>query len=170
MGIKRSVLMWRYAYCTLFHLLDLDAAPCLKTPWHRPTIFYVGAMSFASDVEFLPFGFHVGINALYCAYTWQLWCLGIAGFFVTLVWYLLAVPSDLRHLPRVSPYATIWSYARRESVDRRVKRLILPFAERGEGVVSVYMLGKWGVHVLDANVCLLPLVSRSLFLITYPLK
>jgi hypothetical protein len=116
-------------------------------------------MSFISDVEVLPFGFYVDVNTLYRAYTWQLWCLGIAGFFVTLVRYLLAVPSNLRHLPRVSPYATIWSYARRESVDRRVKRLILPFAERGEGVVSVYMLGKWGVHVLDANVRLFSLVS-----------
>lgn len=66
--------------------------------------------------------------------------------------YLLAVPAELRHLPKVSPYATIWSYARRESVDCRVRRLILPFARRGEGVVLVYMLGKWGVHVLDANV------------------
>lgn len=66
--------------------------------------------------------------------------------------YLLAVPAGLRHLPKVSPYATIWSYARRESVDSRVRRLILPFAGRGEGVVLVYMLGKWGLHVLDANV------------------
>jgi hypothetical protein len=109
-------------------------------------------MSFASDFEFFPFGFHVDVNALYRAYTWQLWCFSIAGFLVTLVQYLLAVPSELRHLPRLSPYATIWSYARREPVDRRVKRHILPFAERGEGVVLVYMLGKWGVHVLDANV------------------
>lgn len=65
--------------------------------------------------------------------------------------YLFTVPSELRHLPKVSPYATIWSYACRESVDSRVRRLILPFAKRGEGVVLVYMLGKWGVHVLDAN-------------------
>ena len=115
-------------------------------------------MSFASDFEVLPSSFHVEINALYHAYTWQLWSFGIAGFLFTLVQYLLAVPSELRHLPRVSPYATIWSYARREPVDRRVKRLILPFAERGEGVVLVYMLGKWGVHVLDANVRFLPLL------------
>ncbi|KAG6855941.1 hypothetical protein H0H87_009134 [Tephrocybe sp. NHM501043] len=65
--------------------------------------------------------------------------------------YVLAVPAELRHLPRVSPYATIWSYARRESVDSRVRRLILPFARRGDGVVLVYMLGKWGVHVIDAT-------------------
>ena len=123
-------------------------------------------MSSASGFAFLGSGSYIDANALYRAYPWQLWCLGIAGFLVTLVQYLLAVPSDLRHLPRVSPYATIWSYARRESVDRWVKRLVLPFAERGEGVVLVYMLGKWGVHVLDANVRLLPLVSTSLFLIT----
>ncbi|KAF9463621.1 cytochrome P450 [Collybia nuda] len=65
-------------------------------------------------------------------------------------WYI-AVPAQLAHLPRVSPFATMWSYARKESVDRRVKRLILPFAERGEPVVLVYMLGKWGVHVLDPD-------------------
>ena len=76
----------------------------------------------------------------------------LAGSLIALVQYILAVPSGLRHLPRVSPYATMWSYAIRESVDSRVKRLIMPFAERGEGVVLVYMLGKWGVHVLDADV------------------
>ena len=76
----------------------------------------------------------------------------LVGTLVALVRYLLAVPQELRHLPRVSPYATIWSYAMRESVDSRVRRLILPFARCGEGVVLVYMLGKWGVHVLDPNV------------------
>jgi cytochrome P450 len=78
------------------------------------------------------------------------WLLVVGALFA-FVQYLLAVPAELRHLPKVSPYATIWSYARRESVDSRVRRLILPFARRGEGVVLVYMLGKWGVHVLDAN-------------------
>jgi hypothetical protein len=66
--------------------------------------------------------------------------------------YLLSVPAELRHLPKVSPYTTIWSYARREPVDSRVRRLILPFAGCGEGVVLVYIPGKWGVHVLNANV------------------
>ncbi|RDB23781.1 Docosahexaenoic acid omega-hydroxylase CYP4F3 [Hypsizygus marmoreus] len=75
----------------------------------------------------------------------------VAGLLYAFMQYLLAVPAELRHLPKVSPYLTIWSYARRESVDSRVRRLILPFAKRGEGVVLVYMLGKWGVHVLDAN-------------------
>ncbi|KAJ3515318.1 hypothetical protein NLJ89_g1839 [Agrocybe chaxingu] len=98
-----------------------------------------------------PLAYNGSVEALYRTYTWQLWCLSVVGFFYALVQYLLAVPSDLRHLPKVSPYATIWSYAIRESVDRRVKRLIIPFAERGEGVVLVYMLGKWGVHVLDAS-------------------
>ncbi|KAG6918169.1 hypothetical protein DXG01_016154 [Tephrocybe rancida] len=84
------------------------------------------------------------------------WFLLILLVFVS-VQYILAVPADLRHLPRASPYATIWSYARRESVDSRVRRLILPFARRGDGVVLVYMLGKWGVHVIDATVGRLPL-------------
>ncbi|KAG5652534.1 hypothetical protein H0H81_004691 [Sphagnurus paluster] len=78
------------------------------------------------------------------------WLVLVGGLYA-FVQYLVAVPADLRHLPKVSPYATIWSYARRESVDCRVRRLILPFAKRGEPVVLVYMLGKWGVHVLDAN-------------------
>ena len=121
-------------------------------------------MSSASGFAFLGSASHIDANALYRAYPWQLWCLCIAGLLVTLVQYLLAAPSDLRHLPRVSPYTTIWSYARRESIDRLVKRLVLPFVERGEGVVLVYMLGKWGVHVLEANGRLLPLVSTSLLL------
>ncbi|KAG6832165.1 hypothetical protein H0H92_004896 [Tricholoma furcatifolium] len=82
--------------------------------------------------------------------TIDFWVFAIPVVFA-LVQYILAVPAELRHLPRVSPYATIWSYARRESVDSRVKRLILPFARRGDGVVLVYMLGKWGVHVIDAS-------------------
>ncbi|KAG5643881.1 hypothetical protein DXG03_009511 [Asterophora parasitica] len=78
------------------------------------------------------------------------WFLAVGAVFA-FVQYLLAVPAELRHLPKVSPYATIWSYARRESVDSRVRRLIIPFAQRGEGVVCVYMLGKWGVHVIDPD-------------------
>ncbi|TFK34497.1 cytochrome P450 [Crucibulum laeve] len=81
----------------------------------------------------------------------EYWWLALGCLVFAFVQYLLAVPAELRHLPKVSPYATIWSYARRESVDMRVKRLVLPFAQRGEGVVLVYMLGKWGIHVLDAN-------------------
>lgn len=62
------------------------------------------------------------------------------------------VPSNLRHLPSISPYPVIWSYICKESVDRRVKRLILPIAEQGHGVCLVWMLGKWGVHVIDPEV------------------
>ncbi|KAJ6476930.1 cytochrome P450 4F5 [Mycena sanguinolenta] len=63
--------------------------------------------------------------------------------------YQLSCPRKLRHLKRVSPYAMLWSYAIRESVGQRVRRLILPLAEEGETAVAVYMLGKWGVHLLD---------------------
>jgi hypothetical protein len=69
-----------------------------------------------------------------------------------LVEYLFAVPSKLRHLPKVSQYATIWSYACREPVDSRVWRLILPFTKCRKGVVLVYMLGKWGVHLMQMYV------------------
>lgn len=74
--------------------------------------------------------------------------------FVVLVathWHL-SCPRKLLHLKHVSPYATLWSYAIRESVDQRIRRLVLPFAEQGEEAVAVYMLGKWGVHILDPAV------------------
>lgn len=87
-------------------------------------------------------------NLAFC----DLWWLYLCGLVVLVIRYNLSVPGNLRHLPRVSPYATLFSYARRESVDSRVKRLILPFARSGEGAVAVYMLGKWGVHIIDAEV------------------
>lgn len=77
------------------------------------------------------------------------------------------VPSNLRHLPRISPYPVIWSYICKESVDRRIKRLVLPIAEKGHGVCLVWMLGKWGVHVVDPEVrfitdSFIPLLTHSL--------
>ena len=40
-----------------------------------------------------------------------------------------------------------------EVEDVRIKKLILPFAnEKGEGVVVIYALGRWIVHVLDRKV------------------
>jgi hypothetical protein len=80
--------------------------------------------------------------------------------------FVFRVPSNLRHLPRISPYPVIWSYIRKESVDRRIKRLVLPIAEKGHGVCLVWMLGKWGVHVVDPEVCC---ITQSFIpLLTYP--
>ncbi|PPQ77543.1 hypothetical protein CVT24_005233, partial [Panaeolus cyanescens] len=62
-------------------------------------------------------------------------------------------PSELRHLPRAPILPLLWSYARGEVEDVRIKRLLLPFAnEKGEGVVLVYALGRWIVHVLDHQI------------------
>ncbi|KAG1733388.1 cytochrome P450 [Suillus paluster] len=45
------------------------------------------------------------------------------------------------------------SYASRESDDVRIKRLIMPFAnQHSEGVVVVWAMGKWTVHILDLKV------------------
>ena len=76
----------------------------------------------------------------------------VLSLVVVIVHYQLSCPRSLRHLKRVSPYKTLWSYAIRESVDQRIRRLILPFAEQGESAVAVYMLGRWGVHILDPSV------------------
>ncbi|KAH6917771.1 cytochrome P450 4F5 [Coprinopsis sp. MPI-PUGE-AT-0042] len=73
----------------------------------------------------------------------------VALALLTIHLVVFRVPSNLRHLPRISPYPVIWSYIRKESVDRRIKRLVLPVAEKGHGVCLVWMLGKWGVHVVD---------------------
>ena len=62
-------------------------------------------------------------------------------------------PAELNHLPKVPILALLWSYASGEVEEARIKRLILPFAnEKGEGVVLVYSLGRWIVHVLDIQV------------------
>ena len=66
---------------------------------------------------------------------------------------LLTPPPELRHLPRVSVLPLLWSYITGEVEDARIKRLIVPFANKAdEGVVLVYALGRWIVHVLDHKV------------------
>lgn len=66
---------------------------------------------------------------------------------------LLTPPPELRHLPRVSVLPLLWSYITGEVEDARIKRLIVPVANKtDEGVVLVYALGRWIVHVLDHKV------------------
>lgn len=63
------------------------------------------------------------------------------------------VPRELRHLPRVPIPPLLWSYLTAEPEDKRLTRLVLPFAnERKEEVVLVWALGRWMVHVLDHKV------------------
>lgn len=66
---------------------------------------------------------------------------------------IFAVPKNLRSLPRVSTWSLLKSYLASESDDVRIKRLLLPFADRGEPVVLVWVLGIWTVHILDEKVC-----------------
>jgi hypothetical protein len=76
-------------------------------------------------------------------------------FLVHFIWSFFTVPSHLRHLPCVPIFALLKSYLSGEVEDARIKRLILPFAnEKGEGVVLVWALGRWMVHILDEKVCI----------------
>jgi hypothetical protein len=70
------------------------------------------------------------------------------------IFQLFTVPSHLRHLPRVPIFPLLVSYLSGEVEDMRIKRLILPYAnERGEGLVLVWALGRWMIHLLDHKVC-----------------
>ncbi|KAG1863014.1 cytochrome P450 [Suillus tomentosus] len=67
-----------------------------------------------------------------------------------MIFRLSTVPSHLRHLPRVPIFPLLISYLSGEVEDVRIKRLILPYAnERGEGLVLVWALGRWMVHIID---------------------
>jgi hypothetical protein len=62
----------------------------------------------------------------------------------------IAVPSELSHLPRAPLLPILKSYLRGEPDDVRYRRYILPLLdEAGHGVVLVWVLGRWMVHVLD---------------------
>jgi hypothetical protein len=69
------------------------------------------------------------------------------------IFHLFTVPSHLRHLPHVPIFPLLVSYLSGEVEDVRIKRLILPYAnERGEGLVLVWALGRWMIHILDHKV------------------
>ncbi|RPD54278.1 cytochrome P450 [Lentinus tigrinus ALCF2SS1-7] len=70
----------------------------------------------------------------------------------TAVYRWTSVPPDLRHIPKVPIWPLIWSYLSGEVEERRIKRIILPFARKADAdVVLVFVLGQWMVHVLDAK-------------------
>lgn len=84
---------------------------------------------------------------------WQI-LLPIVLLYVLAKW-AFTPPAELRHLPRAPILPLLWSYASGEVEDVRIKRLLLPFANKqGEGLVLVYALGRWIVHVLDHQVLL----------------
>ncbi|KAH7905603.1 cytochrome P450 [Hygrophoropsis aurantiaca] len=78
------------------------------------------------------------------------WCSCAVLLMFWALYRAFAVPSSLRHLPCVPLLPLLWSYLSREPDDVRIKRLIMPFADdSSEGVVVVWAMGKWMVHVLD---------------------
>ncbi|KAG0703250.1 cytochrome P450 [Suillus ampliporus] len=81
------------------------------------------------------------------------------------IFQLAPVPSHLRHLPRVPILPLLVSYLSGEVEDVRIKRLILPYAnERGEGLVLVWALGRWMIHILDHKLA----IQMSENLLLYP--
>ena len=74
--------------------------------------------------------------------------LGLAAFVIK----AFRVPAELRHLPRVSIVRLLISYLTVEEENHRIQRLLMPFAQRGHGVVVVWALGRWMVHILDEKV------------------
>jgi hypothetical protein len=88
--------------------------------------------------------------------------LAVVAVFVVLIGRLFIVPSGLRHLPRVPILPLLKSYMSMEPEDRRIRNLILPFAnDRREDVVLVWVLGRWMVHILDQQVGLMYLNFNS---------
>jgi hypothetical protein len=85
-------------------------------------------------------------------YAWWPWLL--SGAVVLGVRHFFAVPKNLRHIPRVPVIPTLLSFARGEVEDVRIKKLLLPYANKGEPAVLVYALGRWIVHILDRKVSL----------------
>ncbi|KAJ7183646.1 cytochrome P450 [Mycena filopes] len=84
------------------------------------------------------------------AYLYWLVALAVVG---VLILRLFIVPSGLRHLPRVPILPLLRSYLAMEPEDTRIRNLILPFAnDRQEGVVLVWVLGRWMVHILDPQI------------------
>lgn len=66
---------------------------------------------------------------------------------------LFRCPKHLRHLPQVPLIPTIISFVSGETEERRVQRLLLPTARRYDsGVVVLWALGDWYVHIVDYKV------------------
>ncbi|KAJ6492569.1 cytochrome P450 [Mycena vitilis] len=82
-----------------------------------------------------------------------LYWLAAVSVVLVLIGRLFIVPSGLRHLPRVPILPLLKSYLSMEPEDTRIRNLILPFVNnREEGVVLVWALGKWMLHILDQQI------------------
>lgn len=73
-----------------------------------------------------------------------------------LAYWIFACPRHLRHLPRVPVWPTLLSFLSGETDADRLRRLVLPYADaHGHGLVLLWMLGDWYIHVLDPKVSFL---------------
>jgi len=82
-----------------------------------------------------------------------IWCFLSSLAIAIVISQLFTVPSHLQHLPRVPILPLLISYLSGEVDNMRIKRLVLPYAnEKGEGLVLVWALGRWMIHILDYKV------------------
>ncbi|KAK7443532.1 hypothetical protein VKT23_015705 [Stygiomarasmius scandens] len=73
---------------------------------------------------------------------------------------IFVVPRSLAHLPKVSVLALLGSYISKEPEDKRIHRLILPFANEQHPLVLVWAFGFWVIHVMDYEVGVAALRDR----------
>src|ERR1700759_4380636 len=80
----------------------------------------------------------------------------LAAFLLFLFRCVFTPPQRLSHLPVAPVFPLLRSYLSGEAEDRRIQRIILPFAnEHHHSLVLVWVFGMWMIHVLDYDVSLL---------------
>ncbi|PFH47753.1 hypothetical protein AMATHDRAFT_6456 [Amanita thiersii Skay4041] len=78
---------------------------------------------------------------------------GVLTAVLFLCYHVSSVPANLRHLPHIPILPLLISYCKMEAEDVRIKKLILPFATQKKcGVVVVWALGRWTIHILDPKI------------------
>jgi hypothetical protein len=76
----------------------------------------------------------------------------MAIVFLLLRMFILC-PRELSHIPRIPLVATVISFLSGETESARTLRLHLPLAKQNRsGIVIIWALGEWYVHVLDYKV------------------
>jgi len=71
---------------------------------------------------------------------------------ITLIRWIFSPPASLAHLPRAPMGPLLLSYISGEVEDRRVKRILLPYAAQVRSdILLVWVLGTWMVYVLEYN-------------------
>ncbi|VDB92598.1 unnamed protein product [Peniophora sp. CBMAI 1063] len=73
-------------------------------------------------------------------------------------------PAKLRPLPSVPLIPTIISFLKGESEDVRTRRLVIPTARRHDaGLVRMWALGEWYVHIVDHKLGRLLMEKRDIY-------